>query len=75
MIVNIGKISKVFENAHGALLDRRGFPMGSDHPRVLMHWWEEEYGVRIIVDPTWARFEKLEFVSEVDYTQFLLRWA
>lgn len=75
MIVNIGKISKVFQNAHGALLDRRGFPMGANHYQVLMRWWEEDYGVRVIPDPKWARFEKLEFVSEADYTAFLLRWA
>ena len=75
MIVNINKIPKVFENAHSALLSRRGFPMGSDHPRVLMHWWEEEYGVRVIPDGRWARFGQLEFVTEADYTQFLLRWS
>lgn len=75
MIVNIGTVSQAFKRAHSAILDRRGYPMGANHHEVMMRWWQEEYGVGIIPDDKWGRWNQLEFANEADCTAFLLRWA
>ena len=75
MIVYIGKINMVFNNAHRALLDKYGYPDGDDHWQKMQHLWDQEYNVRLIADGNWARVDRLEFKSDEDMTMFLLKWS
>ena len=75
MIVDIGKIHVVFNNAHRALLDKYGTPKSGDHWQKTCAMWEQEYDVRLISDVNWARVDRLEFKSEEDMTMFLLKWS
>jgi len=76
MIVDIRKVNIAFNNAHRALLEKYGHPpSGGNHWKTVKQWWEQEYGVRLIADSGWARFDRLEFESEKDMTMFVLRWG
>ena len=70
VIVVIDDIRKAHQNAHFALLKKRGRPPAGPHMSVMKQWWWEEYGITIIDD--WFA---LEFASEQALTIFLLRWS
>jgi hypothetical protein len=71
VIIVTNTIFMTFQNAHFAVLKKKGNPpTGPQMLRVMKQWWWEEYGITIIDD--WFA---LEFASEQALTMFLLRWA
>jgi hypothetical protein len=70
VLVVSNTIFRPFQNAHFAVLKKKGPPPTGPHMSVMKQWWWEEYGVTIIDD--WFA---LEFASEQALTMFLLRWS
>lgn len=70
VIIVIDTIQRAFQNAHLAVLKKKGTPPKKLYMSVMKQWWWEEYGITILDD--WFA---LEFASEQALTMFLLRWS
>jgi len=70
VLVVTNTIFMPFQNAHFAVLKKKGTPPTGPHMSVMKQWWWEEYAITIIDD--WFA---LEFASEQALTLFLLRWS
>jgi hypothetical protein len=69
VIVVIATIQRAFQNAHHALLKKRGRPPTGPHMGAMKQWWWEEYGITVL------KWSALEFSSDQALTMFLLRWS
>jgi len=70
VLVVSNTIFRPFQNAHFAVLKKKGPLPTGPHMHIMKQWWWEEYGVTIIDD--WFA---LEFASDQALTMFLLRWS
>lgn len=69
VIVVIATIQRAFQNAHHALLRKRGMPATGSHMTIMTQWWWEEYGITVL------KWRALEFSSDQALTMFMLRWS
>ena len=70
VIVVTNTMFMTFQNAHFAVLKKKGNLPSDLQTSVMEQWWYEEYGITIIDD--WFA---LEFASEQALTMFVLRWS
>ena len=70
-----------FNNCHVALVESLG---GAQHLAkqnlnnyfdVLAHNWKKKYNITLWSDEDYVQFKYLDFLSEKQYTMFILKWS
>lgn len=70
--VEIKSMGSAFDNAHRALLRKRG---RTTTRSLALLAWGEEYNCNVNFQANWGNWKSIEFNSEEDYLMFILKWA